>query len=393
MSSIDSQTNLTYPVFSLGFRPFFGLAGLAAILLMVIWSAVLKGHTLSANYFPPVYWHAHEMLVGYTTAVIAGFLLTAVRNWTNLPTAGGNKLAGLCLLWLYGRIVPFYEGQLPDIVIALIDLAFLPVLTVFIAKPILAGKQYQNLIFPGLLLILFLGNLMIHAGRLGVLGDLTRSGLHLIVATIVLLILMIAGRIFPFFTERGLPGTICIRNSKIDLAAICSAALVFGLNGIGLSGFLLAIAALLAAVLNIVRLANWYTPKIWYAPLLWILYTGYGWVILGFFLTFFSAFGLLQPSLVVHAFTMGGIGVLTLGMMARVALGHTGRKLQASWGMTIAFLVINMATMLRVILPIIMPVWMDGLLTISILAWLVAFCFFVVEYGPILTSARIDGKD
>ena len=129
-----------YPLFALGFRPFFVLAGLSALLLMLVWNAVLHGTIGGSHYFPGNLWHAHEMLLGYTSAVIAGFLLTAVRNWTGIDTVTGDKLAGLSLLWLYGRIVPFYSDSLPDALIGLVDFSFLPALAYFLIGPIVNLK-------------------------------------------------------------------------------------------------------------------------------------------------------------------------------------------------------------------------------------------------------------
>lgn len=382
-----------YPLFALGFRPFFALAGLSALILILLWNAIFKGTWVTENYFTPMYWHAHEMLLGYSVAVISGFLLTAVKNWTGRPTLTGDQLAGLCILWLYGRIAPFYANLLPDSLIALIDLAFLPLLAYHVTKPILATQQYRNLIFTALLLFLAYGNGLIHSEMLGLKAHTAMVGLQLVAGTIVILILVIAGRVFPFFTERGLPGTLAIRNPQFDQGSVISAALVFGLLLFDVSGIWLALPALLATVINIARVAGWYVQRIWYVPLLWVLYIGYGWIILGFALTALSAYSLIPPSLAMHAFTLGGIGVLTLGMMARVALGHTGRALRASNAIAIGFVLINAAAFFRVLLPIAWPNGYEIFIYGSTLAWLAAFSLFIFVYGPILTSPRIDGKE
>jgi uncharacterized protein involved in response to NO len=381
-----------YPLFALGFRAFFVLAGLSALLLIVLWNAIYNGKLSAANYFGNVNWHAHEMLLGYSAAVIAGFLLTAVKNWTGRQTLTGDQLATLCLIWLYGRIAPFYAGLLPDGVIAAIDFAFLPALAYQIAKPIVATRQYRNLIFIGILVILAIANGLIHAGILASRPHLAWLGLQSAVATIVLLILVIAGRVFPFFTERGLPGVRVNSNLLYEYGAIGSAVLVYGLQLAGVSGMLLALASGLAVLFNSVRVWGWYVQRIWYVPLLWVLYAGYGWIILGFGLTALSAYGLVLPSLSLHAFTVGGIGVLTLGMMARVSLGHTGRALRVSNAMAIGFISINIAALIRVLLPIALPDWYGTLVYLSILFWLAAFALFVYVYSPILTTARIDGQ-
>lgn len=382
-----------YPVFALGFRAFFASAGLAALALMVLWNAITQGHFSFGQYFPNQYWHGHEMLLGYTAAVIAGFLLTAVKNWTGKPTTTAAQLFGLCLLWLYGRLLPFYAGLLPDALIALIDWLFLPTLTYLVAKPIIERQQFRNLQFIGLLLLLITGNTLIHLELLGLAAHTASTGILLIIATIIVLILVIAGRVFPFFTERGIPGSLIIRNPTWDAASLISAGIVFVLQLFGISGTFLALAAILAVIANTSRLINWYVSRIWYVPLLWVLYLGYGWIILGFLLLTFSSYSLIPSSLALHAFTVGGIGVLTLGMMARVALGHTGRVLKASNTIAIAFALINIAALIRVLLPIAFPGWYQVLIYISTLFWLAAFSLFLFVYGPIVTSPRIDGQE
>lgn len=390
---MKTQHIFNYPLFALGFRAFFLLAGLSALVLLVLWSAIVKGNLIADNYFPHNYWHGHEMLLGYSSAVVAGFLLTAIKNWTGKQTLSGDPLAGLCLLWLYGRIVPFYSGLLPDALIAALDFAFLPLLAYQCAKPIIAAKNFKNLIFIGILLLMAIGNGLIHAEILGLLKNSANMGIELVLATLILLILVMAGRVFPFFTERALSGTLIIKNPLLDYLAIGSAAIMFASQMFTESTNLLASTAIIAAVLNTARISVWYVRRIWYVPLLWVLYVGYAWIILGFMLTAASAFGWVLPTLAMHAFTIGGIAVLTLGMMARVALGHTGRALKASNAIALAFLLLNLAVLFRVILPIAILTWYSTLLYISIFCWLAAFSLFVFVYSPILSSTRVDGKE
>lgn len=382
----------TPPLFALGFRIFFLLAGFAALALLILWQQMTQG-TISPPYFSGSYWHAHEMLLGYSVAVIAGFLLTAVSNWTGKITLQGNGLVGLSLLWLYGRILPFYAGQLPDGLIALVDLAFLPALTFVISRSLIRAKNYKNLVFVGLLSLLFLGNVMIHAQMLELCATGAAKGIQLVLATIVLMILVIAGRVFPFFTEKGLKGVSIPRNALADTLAISSAALLFTMQLFEFSGTFLALVALLTASLNAWRLLNWFVFRIWFVPLLWVLYLGYGWLILGFVFTAFAQWELVFPSLALHAFTVGGIGVLTLGMMARVSLGHTGRVIKASNTIAVAFGLINVAVLFRAVLPAVIFSWSNVLIYFATLAWLAAFALFLFVYMPILTTARVDGKD
>ncbi len=387
---MNNKPVFDYPLFAMGFRAFFALAGLSALAFIALWNRMSNGSLHIDNYFPASLWHAHEMLLGYSTAVIAGFLLTAVRNWTGLQTVNPDQLASLSFLWIYGRVMPFYSELLPDALIAAVDFAFLPALAYFVAKPILKTGQFKNLIFVVMLLLMTLGNALIHAQILGASETSAMTGLSLVVTIIIMMILVIAGRVFPFFTERGLSGVICIRNPGLDIAAIAVSLVVFVLLMLDVSGAILAVAAVAALAVNVVRVAGWYNPRIWFVPLLWVLYVGYGWVILGFGLLSLSAFQLVLPSLALHAFTVGGIGILTLGMMARVALGHTGRAMKASNAMALAFVLINLAALLRVLFPALLPAWYSGFISASTYCWLAAFSLFMFYYLPILSSARAD---
>ncbi|OHX34352.1 short-chain dehydrogenase [Methylomonas sp. LWB] len=389
---MNNKPVFDYPLFAMGFRAFFALAGLSALALIGLWNAMSNGNLHVDHYFPGTLWHAHEMLLGYTSAVIAGFLLTAVANWTSRPTVSPDQLASLSFLWLYGRVLPFYSEWLPDVLIAAVDWSFLPALTYFVARPILQARQYQHGVFVALLLLMALANAWIHGEVLGWSVAGAARGLNLMAGLVVVMILVIAGRVFPFFTERGLSGVICIRSPALDIAAILAGAAVFLLLLIGVSGLFLAAMAFAAAVLSLLRIAGWYNPRIWYVPLLWVLYIGYAWVIVGFVLVALSAFAWVAPALALHAFTVGGIGILTLGMMARVALGHTGRALKASNVIAIAFIAVNLAALFRVLVPALMPTWYGGLVMASAYCWLAAFSLFAFYYAPILTAPRLDGQ-
>ena len=390
---MNHERVFTQPLFNLGFRVFFALAGLSALMLILLWNAMFKGSLHLDNYFAANEWHGHEMLLGYTSAVIAGFLLTAVKNWTGKPTITDDKLLGLALIWIYGRLIPFYSGLLPNELIALVDLAFLPTLAYTISIPLLAAKNYRNLIFVALLLLLTLANIFIHGGKLGFINNGVITGLKLSIATIILIIIVIAGRVIPFFTERGLSGVIIIRHPVFDHLAIGSSTMVFLLELFNHTGHLLAIPATIASISHIVRLHSWYVRKIWYVPLLWVLYIGYAWIVLGFFFLALSAYQFVSASLAIHAFTVGGIGVLTIGMMARVSLGHTGRILKASNTIALAFVLINIATLLRVFMPMVLPDWYNNAIYLTSLVWLAAFALFVFVYVPILTTPRVDGAE
>jgi uncharacterized protein involved in response to NO len=376
--------------FALGFRPFFLTAGVFAVLLMALWLLVLRGG-LAIGEMPPLLWHGHEMLFGFSVAVIAGFLLTAAQNWTGIRTPSGTPLAALFLLWLAGRL-GFLVPGLPASGVALLDLAFLPVLALVLAWPILKAKQLHNYPFPIMLLALTAANALVHAEALGWTADSASLGLHLATYVVATMIVVMGGRVIPSFTDNTLR-TRARRWKLIErlvpvatLGALLAALIVP-------DSLVTALLAALAAGVHVIRLAGWYTGKVWSVPLLWILHLGYAWIALGFALLALSAAGIVAAAgSALHAFTAGGIGVLTLGMMARVSLGHTGRMLEPAPLMTLAFVAVNLAALIRVALPLFFPdIYAEGM-TAAGLVWMVAFGLFAALYAPILLRPRVDGK-
>jgi uncharacterized protein involved in response to NO len=342
---------------ALGFRPFFFLAGFSAVILMATWvPAFLRGIAFS-TYYGQIDWHSHEMIFGYTIAVVAGFLLTAVRNWTERPTPAGGYLAIMVALWLFGRILPFFSGILPSWFIALVDLSFLPVVAIGIGVPLVRCGESRNLLFLPLLAALWTANFFVHAELLGWLPNLARKGIFLGLDLIVLLIVIIGGRVIPFFTERALAGVVMKRWLIIEWVSPLSVIMFLLADFLFTDSFLSASLAALAACTNGIRLAGWYSHRYWRVPLLWVLHLGYGWIVAGFLLKFGAALGAVPAQFTVHAFTVGGIGVLTLGMMARVSLGHTGRPLNVGPAMVGAFVLLNLSAVTRGLLPIVLPEW------------------------------------
>jgi uncharacterized protein involved in response to NO len=376
--------------FALGFRPFFLAAGIYAVLLMALWLLVLRGGLVIGE-MPPLVWHGHEMLFGFTVAVIAGFLLTAAQNWTGIRTPSGPPLAALFLLWLAGRL-GFLVPGLPAAWVALADLAFLPVLALALAWPILKAKQLHNYPFPVMLLALTAANALVHAEALGWAADSASLGLHLATYVVVTMIVVMGGRVIPSFTDnklrtRARHWKLIERLVPVSTLAALIAALIAPDSPVT------ALLAALAAGVHGIRLAGWHTRKYWSVPLLWILHLGYAWIALGFALLALSAAGIVAAAgSALHAFTAGGIGVLTLGMMARVALGHTGRMLEPAPLMTLAFVAVNLAALIRVALPLFFPdSYAEGMAAAG-LAWMVAFGLFAAIYTPILLRPRVDGK-
>jgi len=379
-------------LFALGFRPFFLLAGFFAIFLVAAWVPIFVGGFAFDTYYGQLGWHSHEMIFGYTSAVVAGFLLTAVRNWTEKPTPTGGYLAVIAALWLGGRILPLFPESLPGWLIALVDLTFLPAVAIGIGVPLVRKNEKRNLVFLLLLAGLFIANLQVHLDLLGYGQRPAGSGIFLGLHIVILLIVIMGGRVIPFFTERALQGVVIKRRPVIEWLAPISAVVFLCAELFRADMFTVGACAALAAIVNGIRLASWYTNRFWPVPLLWVLHLGYGWIVAGFCLEAAAAFGAIPPQSTTHAFTAGAIGVLTLGMMARVALGHTARPLRVGTAMAVAFGLANLSAFLRAFPPIWIPQRFSEFVILSGAFWCIAFIIFVAIYTPILTQPRIDRR-
>lgn len=367
----------------LGFRPFFLGAGFAAVGLMAIWLA-----HLAAGFAPalPAHWHAHEMLFGYAGAVIAGFLLTAAQNWTQRPMPAGAPLAALFALWLAARLMPLLGVS--GSVYALVDVALFPAVALAVAKRVWPLRQRHNYGFVAMLLGLGAANALMHAEWLGMAAT-ARAGQTLAVALIVLMMTVMGGRVIPSFTDNRL-GTRARRWRTIEWLVIVATPAALGAQAL-LPAPLAAGLAGIAALAHAVRLAGWYTPRYRAVPLLWILHLGCAWIVAGFALTALAALGVVPGSLATHAFTAGAMGSLTLGMMARVALGHTRRPLEIGALMVAAFWLLTAAAIVRVFGPL-WPALSTAALHVAGGLWSLAFALFVYRYLPLLLRPRIDGK-
>jgi uncharacterized protein involved in response to NO len=378
-------------LFALGFRPFFLLALAAAALLIAPWMLAHRGALVFDTYYGALPWHAHEMIFGYTAAVVAGFLLTAVGRWTGRETARGGMLASLALLWLAGRSAPYLPQALPAWTIAALDLAFLPALTLILAIPLARSGARRNLILVPALLAFALANGLVHAGRLGAGLATMRSGLYLGVDIAALMIAIIGGRVLPFFTERALPDAAPRRRAWLEPIAIGSVVALALARLLSAPAPLLGAVAAVAALAHALRLAGWHARGVWSVPLLWVLHLGYAWMVIGFGLTALAALGRASPFLALHALTSGAIGVTTLGMMSRVALGHTGRALKPAWATVVAFALVNLSAALRVLAPLAFPTRTADFVAASALLWVAAFALAFVAYAGILVRPRADG--
>jgi uncharacterized protein involved in response to NO len=387
----DIRPETGIAVFNLGFRPFFLLAGISALLLIPLWIYVYTTGSDDFSYYGAVSWHSHEMIFGYSVAVISGFLLTAVRNWTGLQTPGGTALVALVALWLAGRVSPFFADTLPHWLIAVVDTAFLPVLAITIAIPLIRRRQKHNMVFLFVLAAMALANIMVHLQMLGFTQTSAKRGTYFAVYLIVLLITILGGRVIPFFTEKGIPGAETKQHKAVEYTSVGALLLLILLDLSDATPVAVVIVSILAAIAHGARLYGWYQKAVWSVPLLWVLHLGYAWLVTGLLLKALSAAGLVNPMLAIHAFTAGGIGTITLGMMARVSLGHTGRLLQVGSSMTWAFALVNMAGFARVFLPVIATGSYSVWIVMSGVLWSAAFLLFVISYTGVLLKPRVDG--
>ncbi|MCG8427278.1 MAG: NnrS family protein [Chromatiales bacterium] len=376
--------------FALGFRPFFILAGLSGFALLFLWLMFWHKQFSAASYYGLIGWHSHEMLFGYTLAVVAGFLLTAVRNWTGVNTITNTPLALLALLWLLGRLLPWIPG-LPGWLIMIVDLAFIPLLAVALIYPLWQGRNKINRVFVPILLSMFIANLLVHSEAMGWTNTAT-LGIDLVLHIILLLIVMVGGRVMPFFTQNVIPGFTSTSRKWVEVSSFVSIILVALAALFMDKSPLLGVLYIAFATIQAIRLQGWYHNDIWDKPVLWVLHTGYAWLIIGALLMGLSNFGLFMVSAAKHALTAGAIGVITLGMMARVARGHSGRDINVTKPIAWAFVLINIAVALRVFGPDLLPqhylIWIMSSGTF----WLIAFGIFTVAYLPILIHPRVDGQ-
>ena len=376
-----------------GFRPFFLLAAAFAVAIVPLWLFVLQGSIRPSAYLDATSWHAHEMIFGFVVAVIAGFLLTAVGNWTQRETAVGRPLLALAALWLLGRLAMSASAAIPHGLVALADLAFLPVLAVVLGRPLVATRNRRNFVMLGVLGALFLANLAMHFEALGVLpAGSARLASRVCVDLVLVLITIVAGRIFPMFT-RNATGQLSIRSHpSLDAAAIGALVALTVSDAFAPGSRLSALIAGAAGLLAVCRAWHWGVRYSLKQPLLWVLHAGYAWLALGLLLRGLVGF---QSSgfetLATHALTVGAIGTLCLGMMARVSLGHTGRLLVAPSSISVAFVAINIAAAVRVFVPLFAPGWYFGALVTAGVLWVTAFSAFLIAYTPMLLSPRVDG--
>lgn len=388
------QRPSAFALFNLGFRPFFLFAAIFSFVSILEWGGIYAyGWQAPQAPVAAMQWHAHEMIFGYAMAVVAGFLLTAVRNWTNLPTLSGARLALLLLAWLAARgLMLAAPSQVVPILV--LDVGFNLALAVAISIPLVRAKQLKQLGIVSKIVLLGIANALFYLGALGLLDHGVRWGLYSGLYLLLSLIFVMARRVVPFFIERGVGYPVQLTNRRwVDRSSLVLL-LLFWVADVFVESALLA-AALAAGlfVVHAIRLADWHTPGVWRKPLLWVLFVGYGAAIGGFLLKALTPLVPLSPYLAVHAFAVGGIGLMTVGMMARVALGHTGRSIQdPPVVLSPIFLLLALALFARVVLPLFAAGHYVLWIGLSQALWLAAFGLFALTYAPILIRPRVDGQ-
>ena len=376
-----------FALWNLGFRPFYLLASLFSVFSVLLWAAQFSG--MIPGYLPGPLWHGHEMVFGYAMAVIAGFLLTAVPNWTKQPTPTGKPLMALALLWVGGRVLVLTPWSLAAM---LINAAFPLAVAVAIATPLLRARNTRNYFFVGLLVLMSGLILVVHLALRGRLELSAVSGLQMALDIVLLIMAVIGGRVIPMFTNNGIPGANATRQPWVEKTAIGSLVLLLVADLLQLPPSVTAVLALVAALAHSWRLCLWQPWRTLTTPLVWVLHAAYAWIVVYLLLHGLTAWGILAGSFAVHALTVGAIGGLTLGMMTRTARGHTGRPLRADGFELTIFLLIQCAAMIRVFGGLVSPAWYMASIQFSGLLWAGAFGLYAVRYWPVLTRPRLDGK-
>jgi uncharacterized protein involved in response to NO len=377
-----------FALWNLGFRPFYLLASIFASLSILLWVGQYEGF-LPAMYVRGPAWHGHEMLFGYTLAVVTGFLFTAVRNWTGQPTPTGAALAGYAALWLAGRVLVLTPYAMTA---ALVNAAFPVAVAVGIGIPLLRSANRRNYFFVVLLLGLGGAVLAVHLSALGLVAWPERASLQVGLDVVLFIMAVMGGRVIPMFTNNGIPGVAAARHPLVEKLALASVLSLLAADLLQAPSALVAVVAVVAAGAQAARLYLWQPWRTFAAPLVWILHAAYGWIVVYLVLRGLAAFDVVAAPLAVHALTIGAIGGMTIGMMTRTARGHTGRSLTTDNFEVACFALVMVAAVVRVFGGLLLPGAYLATVTVSGLCWSAAFALFALRYWPVLSRERFDGK-
>jgi uncharacterized protein involved in response to NO len=377
-----------WPLLANGFRPFFLLGSVYAGLAILVWLPVFYGELTLTSAFAPRDWHVHEMLYGYLPAVITGFLFTAIPNWTGRLPLQGSPLLALVIVWIAGRLGVTFSAETGWLVAMLIDASFLLRVAAAAAREILAGRNWRNLNVVVLVLLLLAGNVAFHLEAH--FHGAADTGIRIGIAVVVLLISLIGGRIIPSFTRNWLvrenPGRLPAPFGRFDIMVVAIGALALVGWIVSSSNRFTGAALAVAGLLHLVRLARWAGDRTGRERLLLILHIGYAFVPLGFLLNAAAAFGLVAAGAGIHAWMAGAAGIMTLAVMTRATLGHTGQQLTASATTQAIYVAIIVAALSRVC-AVIDPAHSELLLHLAAFTWAAAFFGFALSFGPLLAGA------
>jgi uncharacterized protein involved in response to NO len=380
-------------VFGYGFRPFFLLSAIAAVAIVPAWLGVLMGAGWPADAPPPQSWHAHEMLFGFAGAAIAGFMLTAIPNWTGAAPVAGWPLSILGALWIAGRIALCPASGVPGAWAAVVDFAFHPALGAAVALPLIRAGKWRNTAFLALLALLWTGNLLFHLDWLGFLDGAAQIGTRLVIDVILVMIAIVGGRIIPVFTQNAVrrrDPEFAIAAGWLDLVAVGLTVLILLVDLAAPETPAAGAIAAAAAAAHAARLARWRGDRTLGQPILWVLHLGYGWLVVGlalkaaWFLT-----GAPYAAAWLHALTAGCFATMILAVASRASLGHTGRPIVAAPLTVAAYVALTAAAVIRVAAPL---AGSPAALTLAGVLWTAAFIAFLGVYAPILLRPRADGR-
>jgi uncharacterized protein involved in response to NO len=374
----------------LAFRPFFLLPSAFTVVSMFYWGGVFAHGLNIETQYGMLYRHSHEMIFVFSFVVIAGFLLTAVQNWTGEKMPSGKKLIPMCGLWFLARFLPF--SNVPAELVAVIDLAFIPCLAVIITLPLIKAKKYKNLMMTGLLSALFIANVMFHAELLRFSENTLRPGIFFALDLIVLMIVIIMGRLIPFFSNKALGDESSKKLIWVELISVLSIIFLILCDFHVLRGEWTKYLFAVFAFVHLMQMTLWGSLKVFTKPILLILYLAYACLPLAFLIKAFAHLDPMGGHTAIHALSSGLIGLSILGMVTRVSLGHTGRAMKSSLWMNISFVVLSIAVVQRVLWPVLDSTkFLDAILWSSGL-WTLAFLINFIVLTPILMGLRVDGK-
>ena len=377
-----------FALWNLGFRPFYLLASIFAALSVALWVGEYAG-LLPGGYVRNPLWHGHEMLFGYTLAVVTGFLFTAVRNWAGKPTPSGGLLAAYAALWIAGRVLVLtpYGGAA-----AAVNAAFPLAVAVGIGVPLVRSGNRRNYFFVALLAMLALVAMAMHLSLLGVVAWPPFASLQAGLDVVLFIMAVMAGRVIPMFTNNAIPGTAATRRSAIERVALGGLLVLLAADLLQAPAAVIAVLSLSAAAAHAARLYLWQPWRTRATPLVWILHAAYAWIVVYLVLRAGVALDLVAEPIAVHALTIGAIGGMTIGMMTRTARGHTGRPLAVDRYEVACYALVQTAAIIRVFGGMLLPALYVATVVASALCWSAAFALYAIRYWPVLSRPRLDGK-